>query len=121
LPEAASRWSTGFAEQRLTPEGVELLRSELVSTGLFERDQPAGREPSPHNVIQVRIGGRLVRVQASFPRRLPEPLRERLATLESWLPARAWEDRRIRAYVASRYGISYGGGLQDIERSLFWP
>ena len=42
LPEAANSWSSGFLEQRLTPEGVELLRSEIVSTGLFEHHQPAG-------------------------------------------------------------------------------
>jgi hypothetical protein len=117
LPEAANRWSSGLLEQRLTPEGVELLRSELVTTGLFEHHQPAGREASPHNVIQVRIGDRLVRVQASFPERL----RERLANLESWLPASAWANRQIRAYVASRYAIYYGGLLQTIERSRIFP
>ena len=42
LPEAATRWSSGLVEQRLTPEGVELLRSEIVSTGLFEHHEPAG-------------------------------------------------------------------------------
>ena len=47
LPEAANRWSSGFLEQRLTPEGVELLRSEIVSTGLFEHHQPAGRDVLP--------------------------------------------------------------------------
>ena len=57
----------GFLEQRLTPEGVELLRSEIVSAGL-EHYQPA---PGPwiHNVIQVRIGDRLVGYHANFPER----------------------------------------------------
>lgn len=113
LPEAANRWSSGFLEQRLTPEGVELLRSEIVSTGLFEHHQPAGSESSPHNVIQVRIGDRLVRVQADFPERL----QERLADPASWLPASAWANRQIRAYVASRYAIRYGGRFQTLERS----
>ena len=113
LPEASDRWSSGFLEQRLTPEGVELLRSEIVSTGLFEHHQPAGSRSSPHNVIQVRIGDRFVRVQAKFPRRL----RERLANPASWLPASAWEDRRIRAYVASSYAISYWAQPQTLERS----
>ena len=113
LPEAANRWSSGFLEQRLTPEGVELLRSEIVSTGLFEHHQPAGSTSSPHNVIQVRIGDRLVRVQADFPERL----RQRLADPESWLPASAWANRQIRAYVASRYAITYGAQPQTIERS----
>jgi hypothetical protein len=117
LPEAANRWSSGFLEQRLTPEGVELLRSEIVSTGLFEHHQPAGSASSPHNVIQVRIGDRLIRVQATFPERL----RERLADPGSWLPASAWEDRQIRAYVASRYAIYYGGLFQTIERPRLLP
>jgi hypothetical protein len=112
LPEAANRWSSGFLEQRLTPEGVDLLRSEIVSTGLFDHHQPAGINSSPHNVIQVRIGDRLVRHQG-----FPERLQERLADLESWLPASAWANRQIRAYVASRYAITYGGQFQTIERS----
>jgi hypothetical protein len=112
LPEAANRWSSGFLEQRLTPEGVDLLRSEIVSTGLFDHHQPAGINSSPHNVIQVRIGDRFVRHQG-----FPERLQERLADLESWLPASAWANRQIRAYVASRYAITYGGQFQTIERS----
>ena len=115
LPEAANRRSSGLLEQRLTPEGVELLRSEIVSTGLFGHDQPpGGSKPSPHNVIQVRIGDRLVRVAASlFERRLVE----RLADPAAWLPASAWANRQIRAYVPSRYAILYGGLPQTIERS----
>jgi hypothetical protein len=110
----------GFLEQRLTPEGVELLRSEIVSTGLFDHHQPAGREASPHSVIQVRIGERLVRVQVGCPgcpASFPERLSERLADAASWLPASAWKDRQIRAYVASRYAISYFAQPQAIERS----
>jgi hypothetical protein len=109
----------GFLEQRLTPEGVELLRSELVSTGLFDHHQPAGRNPSPHGVIQVRIGERLVRIQGcpGCPTNVPERLGERLADAASWLPASAWKDRQIRAYVASRYTISYFAQPQTLERS----
>ena len=111
VPEAANRWSSGLLEQRLTPEGVELLRSEIVSTGLFEH--PAGSRSDIHNVIQVRIDDRLVRVNANFPKRL----RERLIDPASWLPASAWANRRIRAYVPSRYEIWYGASPQTLERS----
>ena len=110
----------GFLEQRLTPRGVELLRSEIVSTGLFDHHQPAGREASPHSVIQVRIGERLVRVQVGCPgcpANFPEGLGERVADAASWLPASAWKDRQIRAYVASRYAISYFAQPQTLERS----
>ena len=112
VPEAANRWSSGLLEQRLTPEGVELLRSEIVSTGLFEHHEPAGRLDI-HNVIQVRIDDRLVRVNANFPKRL----RERLTNPASWLPASAWANRRIRAYVPSRYEIWYRAQPQTLERS----
>ena len=112
VPEAANRWSSGLLEQRLTPEGVELLRSEVVSTGLFEHHDnlPAG---SIHNVIQVRIDDRLVLFHANFPKRL----RERLANPASWLPASAWKDQQIRAYVPSRYEIWYRAQPQTLERS----
>jgi hypothetical protein len=124
LPEAATRWSSGLLEQRLTPEGVELLRSEIVSTGLFEHHQPAGRNSSIHNVIQVRIGDRLVRAQAkgaAASDEFPKRLRERLADPASWLPASAWADRRPRPYVPSRYAVYYGGLIQTVERSRLLP
>ena len=120
LPGTATRWSSGLLEQRLTPEGVELLRSEIISTGLFEHHQPADSRFAGHNVIQLRIGGRLVQVQGKFranSNEFPKRLRERLADPASWLPASAWANRRPRAYVASRYAILYGGLFQTIERS----
>ena len=64
-------------------------------------------------MIQVRIGDRLVGYHANFPERL----RERLADPASWLPASAWEDRRIRAYVAPRYSIKYHARPKTLERS----
>ena len=59
-----SHRASGLLEQRLTPEGVELLRSEIVATGLFGHDSLL-LAASPHSVIQVRIGDRLVRVRTS--------------------------------------------------------
>ena len=47
LREAANPWSTGFLEQRLTPEGVELLRSEIVSAGGFGHAKPPPGSESP--------------------------------------------------------------------------
>jgi hypothetical protein len=38
-PYGANASSTGYLEQRLMPEGVEPLRSEAISTGLFERNR----------------------------------------------------------------------------------
>ncbi len=101
----------GFLEQRLTPDGVELLRSEVVSSGL--EHYPPAPGPWIHNVIRVRIGDRLVGYHASFPERLVE----RLADPASWLPASAWEDRQIRAYVAPRYSVKYHARPKTLERS----
>jgi hypothetical protein len=39
LPEGANKFTSGYLEQRLTPEGVELLRSQLVASGLFDRSR----------------------------------------------------------------------------------
>ena len=114
LPEAANRRWSGLLEQRLTPEGVELLRSEILSTGLFGHDQPPLGSTPPHRVIQVRVGDRLVRAAASFPERR---VVERLADPAAWLPASAWANRQIRPYEPSRYAILYGGLPETIERS----
>ena len=43
--DTATRRSTGYLEQRLTPEGVELVRSDVVSSGLFVED------------LDVNVGG----------------------------------------------------------------
>jgi hypothetical protein len=128
----------GFLEQRLTPEGVELLRSEIVSTAVLARDNrlygylhsatmppPRGGwpsylhgsgqgEPPFHAPMQVRNGDRLFYVEDVSD---PERLAERLADAASWLPASAWKDRQIRAYVAPRYAISYFAQPQTLERS----
>ena len=49
-PGSANPLSTGFLEQRLTPEGVELLRSEIAAAGDFgDPDElaPPGKPPCP--------------------------------------------------------------------------
>jgi hypothetical protein len=104
LREAFNRWSIGFVEQRLTREGVKLLRSEIVSAGGFGNAQPPPGSNSLHAglLIQVRKGDRLVRLKwASDLKRLEA----RLTDLESWLPASAWKQRNVRAYVPSRFEV----------------
>jgi hypothetical protein len=46
-PGSANPLSTGFLERRLTPEGVELLRSEILSTGEFGYEPPPPAPPPP--------------------------------------------------------------------------
>jgi hypothetical protein len=122
FPYGANNRSTGYLEQRLTPEGAELMRSEVISTGLFGRDLDFIGIQGLFGEIEVRNGDRLVRVawgdysndsdptiataeQASALQRLDV----RLADPASWLPASAWEDREIRAYVPSRFSVCYEG------------
>lgn len=132
-PEDASEASTGLLEQRLTPEGVELLRSEIISTGLFERDLALASDGNPPYLeIQVRNGDRLVRATWAWrrnmgpgrPARAPTPEQasalERLHALltdpASW-PGTAWEEREIKEYVPSTYSICFRGIPQPIEPS----
>jgi hypothetical protein len=145
IAERANSLSTGFLEQRLTPKGVELLRSEIESTGEFgdEAPEPPALPPCPKGVspagndcelrkpapapddpitvpfytdIEVADLGRLVHVSRA---RHLERLEARLSDPESWLPADAWEDQEIRAYVASKYAVCYGSWPPDVplERS----
>jgi hypothetical protein len=135
----SDRSSSGLLEQRLSPEGLELLRSEILSTGQFSHEPPPPPPPPPCPkgessgdngcappqplpppgepletpfgiTIAVRDVGRLSRVdRASDLYRLEE----RLTDPASWLPASAWVDREIRAYVPSTYAVCYGGWPPD--------
>jgi hypothetical protein len=128
LPYGANDRTTGLLEQHLTPEGVELLRSELVSTGLFEQDLALlSRRGVVLGMAEVRDGDRVVRVDWSNPDLYPVDRdflpddRATLATAEqasalerldallthpaSWLPERAWEVSDVRAYVPSSFAV----------------
>jgi hypothetical protein len=122
FPYGANDRSTGYLEQRLTPEGAELLRSEVIATGLFGHDLDLYGMQGLFGVIEVRNDDRLVRVawddhssdpdatiataeQASALQRLDV----RLADPASWLPTSTWADREIRAYVPSAYSVCYEG------------
>jgi hypothetical protein len=116
FPQGANRFSSGFLEQRLTAEGVELLRSEVVST-LVRPEQASPpdsrRIPLPWFYIEVRDGDRLFKQESTellhvhFPitRAEFERFVARLTHPESWLPASAWVERKIRAYVPARYAV----------------
>ncbi len=135
----SDRFSNGLVEQRLSPEGLELLRSEILSTGEFSLEPPPPPPPPPCPLgessgdngcappqplplpgepletpfgitIAVRDVGSLSRVdRASDLYRLEE----RLTYPASWLPTSAWVDREIRAYVPPTYAVCYGGSPPD--------
>ncbi len=129
-PEAANRWSSGLVEQRLTRAGVERLRSEIVSTGLFSRNRDLVLETESDpcfNWIDARNDGQLVRVtwtstvcEAQAPPGAPimrtEPatreqtialqrLKLRLSDPAAWLPESSWRQREFKAFVPSRFAI----------------
>ena len=119
-------------EQRLTPEGVELLRSEMMASGLFDRSRYfVGGEADPDALrfwggMGVRNGERFVELQFGWFSGDPimtaeqehalELLDARLFDPASWLPASAWADQEIRTYVPTTYRVCYGGTTETIER-----
>ena len=128
VPEGAKEFQSGLLEQRLTPEGVALVRSELVASGLFDRDltlvvpdhQLIAKEGHFWGWAEARGDGRLVRLQWASPfysgpgegtMATPEQVSalRRLDALlgdpDSVLPSSAWAVRKIRAYVPSRYAV----------------
>ncbi|MDH4111311.1 MAG: hypothetical protein OEV60_01350 [Actinomycetota bacterium] len=102
LPEGANASTTGFLEQRLTPEGVEMMRAEIASSGLFGDEL----DLVPHGPLDATPGSAL------------ERLVPRIVDPASWLPAAAWKDREVSTYVPSRYEVCYEGTTRDSERVL---
>jgi hypothetical protein len=108
---------TGWQQRRLTPEGVELLRSEISASGLFDPDQPdpywelSGQSVPQtfRGIIEVFNGDTPVEVHCcpSNDERLIDfqRLRDRLRDPESWLPPSAWADPESTPYVASWYQV----------------
>lgn len=100
--------TTAVIEQRLTAEGIELIRSRVLAAGLHDIE-PVGASTDPTALdrpgvlwggLVVHDGERLVWADWSdsqMPALLADPA--------SWIPATAWEDRRIGAYVPSRYAV----------------
>lgn len=146
-PGSANPLSTGFIEQRLTPEGVERLRSEIAAAGDFgDPDElaPPGKPPCPLGQSPTDREKAIANGDCQLPTPEPAPdapitvpfstpivvaglgtlvyvdhardldrLYARLSDPGSWLPASAWVERDVRAYVASKYDVCYGGGRPD--------
>lgn len=115
-----------WIERGLTHEGVELVRSWAIDTGVFEQDgeylpqpledtQPPGRGSGLY-VLTLQREGRAVTVmsvpiapdEALYFERSPErealeELVQDLLSLETSLPAEGWQDMEGRPYVADEF------------------
>ena len=127
IPEGASELTSGYLEQRLTPAGVELLRSEVLDSSkavaLHSRSGSSSRRCSQSGEfsgVEVRDGDRPVRPRwegsdtDSIGEDEPAATPEQLAALQK-IDALLTNSRRcsrrargpfaIRAYVPSHYAV----------------
>ena len=131
-----------LTQRRLTPEGIELLRQEILDTGLFTEsgfygpvarpgEELPGRGASGY-VVEIGTDAGIVEVrwvsveadevdwaEPSPERERLDVLGERLETLESWLPAEAWAEEEPVPYVPLRYRLftiaqAWGGEPADL-------
>jgi hypothetical protein len=97
-------------ERRLTPEAAERVRSEFLSTGLFDPGQARLEErPFPcapyWNVICVRDEGRLLNRTAGLWSPEEQLLIDHLGALPASLPPTNWVDRQVKTYVPARFAV----------------
>jgi len=110
----------GWMEQRLTPAGVERVRSEFLASGLFDAsNQPDGlprADESPSSGPRVREGGRLlVAKDGTGAQRDAAPCGTRhewgtpcylvsyLRGLQLSIPRDEWAERELTRYVPNEY------------------
>ena len=107
--------SGGLVEQRLTPEGVERVRAELLAAGQFTPIALADNIVECQFAVCVR--GDDGRILGLFPGPVspvtPQSTAEArvvsyLSTLASSLPKTEWVTPRIKTYVASRFSVCIG-------------
>ncbi len=133
VPAGARRLDTGYVQQRLTPQGVQLLLSKLLATGLFEDNlMLALGKHDAWAFHRVRRGDRVVTVNGvpspdpTWNQHFSNPTpaqTQALASIEkfvadptSWLPTSAWANRRIRAFVPARYVVAFDRSYPDISK-----
>jgi hypothetical protein len=110
-------------EQRLTPEGVQLVLDRVRSLGWFDRDRwfAVERQSFFWGYVSVWNGDRLVNVRYAGSAPPPElaaaptwsPQVDAAARLLqswvvdplAWLPGKSWAKRDISAYIPTEYAI----------------
>ena len=123
VPSGATQLDTGYVQQRLTRQGVELLRSRILATGLFKHDLTVSSDPWLR--AEVRRGDHLIELVAypgqngdsptkSGQRRAIRKIEALITGLGSWLPSAGWADRTIRPFVPSHYFVEFDGSDSKI-------
>lgn len=131
VPDGARRLDTGYVQQRLTPQGVRVLLSKILATGLFEQDLLLDAGSDYALAFQVRRGDRMVTViggspDPADPREFAQPTPAQMRAL-AWieklvadsarlLPTSAWANREVSAFVPARYVVGFDRSYPDISK-----
>lgn len=115
--------NSGFLEQRLTPSGVEMLRSWVISHAgpLVEETLPANERGRD---VRVLVGNKLYQRDhtygSAYWRCHWVGCEDYLANLTNRLPESAWADKEYREYVPTEYRICAhaGLGVQEVPVEL---
>jgi hypothetical protein len=114
--------SPEWTERRLTTDGVELVRSEILGSGLFE---PGREEPSPlgafAGTIVVRDGDRLLHPYWEGDTPTFSEVVGHVRDLGDWLPDDAWEERELKGWGPARYGMCLSEETGSVDRPLRDP
>jgi hypothetical protein len=90
------------------------MRSELLASGLL------GTHDDDDKCVDGSYHGHIADGDETYAEGFTAPLDARVARLadpSSWLPATAWEDREIKAFVPSEYSIDITGPqMVDVEQ-----
>jgi hypothetical protein len=103
----SSEPTTAVIEQRLTPLGVELLRSEVMATAHILGPARVGEDLTEWGRPGVIWGGMAIGAgDQILAATWDDPqLPARLANPAAWLPASAWADQRVGGFVPARYAV----------------
>jgi hypothetical protein len=126
IPSGATRFDTTYVQQRLTLQGVQLLQSKILATGLFDHNLHLQLNQG-FVFAEVRVGDQIVTVSAggrccgggSKPLATPAQLsaldwlKKLVADPAKELPTGAWADKKIRAFVPALYLAAFDRSRLD--------
>jgi hypothetical protein len=108
----------GFVEQRLTPQGIERVRSEFLA-GLV--DTPGSVEDCGMGACVRRDDGRFLVTGPESAAIAATRLVSYLRTLDESLPETGWANPRITSYVPARVAICLQTFVNDPDRVVSVP